>query len=581
MSIILGVCSLSQNIYQKPEKQSFCSESYSRFIHAVNGYYKSPETLSKAIGRALEEFAKELHLGYLSVHLDAPCNNLAPEGKHVCSEIYKADYDFHKIWSVEFVTGEEGHCTLYTAPVKGYDWSEQEKAEIHFLLENLFILFGRARMGQLLLKASTCDFMTSALNTRGMVLYGLELAEKKRLADYNALFMNLKNFKYINRNVGQTKGDEILIRYCHTLQGFLLPGEQISRPGGDNFFVLVKKERTELFLKFVQEIPITVDYEASYRTHRISANIGIYQIMPDDNIGNVMDLATVALNEVKHSGKGIDQLWYAPYMMGKIMHEKQISQLFPKVLADGEFLVYYQPKVSLETQELCGCEALARWSHDGKLVPPMDFVPVLEREGTVCNLDFYIFEKVCSDLRHWLDMGIEPVRVSVNFSQQHLRNPRLSDEILAIMQKYEIESRYIEIELTEMSETSNHDAMLAFLQKMRDYGICTSIDDFGTGFSSLNMLREFHMDIIKLDKSFVDKIASLPDCTSDKIVIQNIVQMVQDLQLEIISEGVETKEQANFLRKIQCNMAQGYLFDRPLPHDEFEQRLLGNRTYHV
>ena len=295
-----------------------------------------------------------------------------------------------------------------------------------------------------------------------------------------------------------------------------------------------------------------------------------------------MDLATIALNEVKHSGKGVDKLWYAPYMMEKIMHDKQISQLFPKALADGEFLVYYQPKVILETQELCGCEALARWCHEGKIVPPMEFIPVLEREGTVCNLDFFVFERACADLRRWLDMGIEPVRISVNFSQQHLRNKRLADEILAIMQKYEIESRYIEIELTEMSGAKDHDAMLSFLQKMRDYGICTSIDDFGTGFSSLNMLREFHMDIIKLDKSFVDKITSENiEVQSDKIVIENIVHMVRALKLEIISEGVETKEQADFLRDIHCNMAQGFLFDKPLPHDEFEKRLLGSRIYHV
>ncbi|MBE6875888.1 MAG: EAL domain-containing protein [Ruminococcus sp.] len=578
----MGVCSLNEKHYKKTGYQSICQESYSAFIHAINGYYQSAEVLSKTIGKEISSFAEEMHIGYLSVQLDVPCNPLVPNGKHISSEIYRTDYDSHKIWCIPFVTAEEGTCILNTAPVRGYEWSEQEKKDIHFVMENLSVRLGRARMGYLLSKANNCDFMTSALNTRGITVYGTELEKQKKLADYDALFMNLKNFKYINRNAGHAKGDEILIKYCHTLQGFLLPGEQVARPGGDNFFALIRKERTELFLKFLQEIPITVDYANSQRTYRISANIGIYQIMPDDNIGNALDFATIALNEVKHSGKGIDQLWYAPYMMEKIMHEKQISQLFPKSLADGEFLVYYQPKVVLRTRELCGCEALARWCHQGKIIPPMEFVPVLEREGTVCNLDFYIFEKVCSDLRRWLDAGIEPVRISVNFSQQHLRNPWLADEILAIMQKYEIESRYIEIELTEMSGASNHDAMLSFLQKMRDYGICTSIDDFGTGFSSLNMLREFHMDIIKLDKSFVDKIAvTAPDCVCDRIVIENIVHMIRDLQLEIISEGVETQEQANFLRNIQCNMAQGFLFDKPLPHDEFEQRLLGNRIYHV
>ena len=573
---------MNTNSEKEAEKYRICSEAYFRFFHVINKYYKTTDSLSKVISKEIAPLANEMHMGYLAVHLDAPSNSLAPHGKHINAEIYKSDYESEKIWRVEFITPEEGICVLSTAPERNYIWSECDKQEIHFFLECMFIRFGRIRMGQLLSRVSTCDFLTSALNGRGMTAYGVELKQKQKLAEYDGLFLNLKNFKYINQSVGQQKGDEILIKYCRTLQGFLLPGEKISRPGGDNFFALVRKERTQMFLRFLQEIPITIAYENSHRTYRISANVGIYRITEKDIIGDAMDFATVALNEVKHSGKGVDQLWYAPYMMDKIMHDKQISQLFPKSLADGEFLVYYQPKVMLETQKLCGCEALVRWYHQGKLVPPMDFIPVLEREGTVCNLDFYVFEKVCSDLRRWLDMGIEPVRISANFSQQHLRNPYLSEEILAVMQKYDIESRYIEIELTEMSGAKDRVAMLAFLQKMRDYGICTSIDDFGTGFSSLNMLREFHMDVIKLDKSFVDKIAlETADAASDRIVIQNIVHLVRDLQLEIISEGVETKEQADFLKNIHCDMAQGFLFDKPLPHDEFEKRLLGSRIYHV
>lgn len=573
---------MNTNQENEAKKYRICSEAYFRFFHLINQNYKTIDALSKNISKEIIPLAKEMHMGYLAVHLNAPPNSLAPHGKHINAEVYSSDYDSEKIWRVEFLTPEEGICVLSTASERNYVWTEDEKKEIHFFLECMFVRFGRIRMGQLLSKVSTCDFLTSALNGRGMTVYGTELKSQNQLVKYDGLFLNLKNFKYINQTVGQKKGDEILIKYCHTLQGFLLPKEKISRPGGDNFFVLIRKERTQLFLRFLHEVPITIPYENSHRTYRISANVGIYRINENDNISDAMDFATVALNEVKHSGKGVDQLWYAPYMMEKIMHDKQISQLFPKALADNEFLVYYQPKVLLENQKLCGCEALVRWYHHEKLVPPMDFIPVLEREGTVCNLDFYVFEKVCSDLRRWIDMGIEPVRISTNFSQQHLRNPFLAEEILNIMQNYDIESRYIEIELTEMSGAKDRVAMLDFLQKMRDYGICTSIDDFGTGFSSLNMLREFHMDVIKLDKSFVDKIAlEIPDAVSDKIIIQNIVHMVRDLQLEIISEGVETKEQAEFLRNIHCNMAQGFLFDKPLPHDEFEKRLLSNRIYHV
>ena len=191
-----------------------------------------------------------------------------------------------------------------------------------------------------------------------------------------------------------------------------------------------------------------------------------------------------------------------------------------------------------------------------------------------------MFERVCADIRDWLDRGIEPVRISVNFSQQHLQEHTLADTIISIMKKYHIESRYIEVELTEMSGAKNHDAMIEFLQEMHNQGICTSIDDFGTGYSSLNMLREFRMDIIKLDKSFLDRITlENIDYKTDAIIVENIVRMAQSLDLEIISEGVETEQQAQFLKSVHCNMAQGFLYDKPLPHDVFEQRLRGSRVY--
>ncbi len=563
-------------------KGRLCHSVYFEFMQHISGCYKSVSALCKDISKFIAPLAEELFLGYLLIHLDAPQSQLSPQEKHVECELYAGSYLPEDMQHVDFTTPENGVCIIYFCPVKYHVWSSEEMEDLLFFLKQLFMISGRAHMGQLLVKASNQDFLTSALNARGMNQYGKTLMEKNALIDYIGMFLNLKNFKYINQTVGQAKGDEILVKYCQTLQGFLLPEEKISRPGGDNFFALVRKERAEAFLNFVQEVPITIPYENTHRTYHISANVGIYQITEKDDINSAMNSASVALNEVKHSGKGIDQLWYAPYMLEKIMHDKKVSQLFPKALINGEFLVYYQPKVMLETQRLCGCEALVRWLRDGKIVPPMEFIPVLEREGTVCNLDFFVFEKACADLRRWLDMGIEPVRISVNFSQQHLHDAKLSEKILNIMQKYEIESRYIEVELTEMSGAKDHDAMLGFLQRMRDYGICTSIDDFGTGFSSLNMLRELRTDVIKLDKSFVDKIASEnTEAQSDRIVIENIVRMVRALKLEIISEGVETKEQADFLRAIHCNMAQGFLFDKPLPHDEFEKRLLGNRIYHV
>ncbi|MBR3628901.1 MAG: EAL domain-containing protein, partial [Oscillospiraceae bacterium] len=452
--------------------------------------------------------------------------------------------------------------------------------QLCFLARNLFTLLGRVRMQKLLNDATLKDIMTGSLSMTGLMRHAGMLYAKQELSRFVGIFFNIKNFKYINQSAGGRKGDEILVTYSHTLLSYLQEEECICRPGGDNFFALVLKENADDYLALLQEVPVKVRNGSEEMTFLISTTAGVYDVRPGDDIGKVMNCATIALNVAKHSDQVVEQLWYHPSMQEKIMREKQISQLFPHALRSQEFLVYYQPKVSLSTGKLCGCEALVRWRHDGRLVPPMEFVPVLEKEGTICSLDFYVFDRVCSDIRNWLDKGIELVRVSVNFSQHHLRSLDLAERIEAIMEYYRIDSSLIEIELTELSGVKNHDSMMAFLKKMHNKGICTSIDDFGTGYSSLSMLREFDMDIIKIDKSFLDRIAvNDENCRPDEIVIENIVRMAQSLDLGIISEGVERKEQAEFLRQIHCDMAQGFLFDKPLPHDVFEERLTGSRDY--
>lgn len=180
-------------------------------------------------------------------------------------------------------------------------------------------------------------------------------------------------------------------------------------------------------------------------------------------------------------------------------------------------------------------------------------------------------------MRDWKAKGIEPVRISVNFSKVHLQNPHLAEEILAVLQKYEIPPKYIEVELTEMSGYESYETLLNFVRAMRANGVSTSIDDFGTGYSSLNLLKDLNVDIIKLDKSFLSSLEN--HRKNDVIVIKNIIKMVNELDMEVIAEGVETVKQAEFLRGMHCCMAQGFLFDRPLPHDDFEKRLSGDHVY--
>ena len=562
-----------------------CSEEYLQFYYKViSSEFQTDKDAALAIAREIPILCKPLNIGKLYIMLHAPVSKFVPEGQHNEKTLYQDEdgYDETGLQRFRYDTGDRGVFLMEVYPKLGVIWTEKETWQINFLAMNIYTLLGRVRMMRLLNEAMRRDMMTGALNTPGIMRYGEMLKARNLVSKYVGIFFNIKNFKYINQSAGGRKGDELLIRYSRELLGHLREDERLCRPGGDNFFALVLKENADDFLAMLREIPLRVQTEAGEKTFLLSANAGIYDAMQDDDVAKMMNCATIALNVAKHSDQAVDQLWFHPSMQERIMHEKQVSQLFPRALREQKFLVYYQPKVNLSNGRLCGCEALVRWQHEDRLISPMEFVPVLEKEGTICSLDFYVFDRVCSDLRDWIDRGIDPVRVSINFSHQHLRSLDLADRIEAIMEYYRIDSSLIEVELTELSGVKNHDSMLAFLKKMHNRGISTSIDDFGTGYSSLSMLREFDMDIIKLDKSFLDRIAqSNENCRADEIVIENIVRMAQSLQLEIISEGVERKEQAEFLKQIHCDMAQGYLFDRPLPHDVYEERLTGSRIYQL
>ena len=291
---------------------------------------------------------------------------------------------------------------------------------------------------------------------------------------------------------------------------------------------------------------------------------------------DVLNCAAIALAYARQQNAR-NVVWFEKKMRDLDLQAQTVSVAFPKAMANGELIVYYQPKICLEDNSLCGCEALVRWVREGVIVPPMDFIPALEREGTVCDLDMYVFEAVCKDIRRWLDCGMNPVRVSVNFSKLHFKDDRFADHILDIIHRHGVPSNYIEIELTEASGFESFDNFERFSRIMRENKIEVSIDDFGTGYSSLNILKRLNVDVIKLDKSFIDTIEN--EDTQDEVFIKNIVNMINELGMRVVAEGVETNNQVEFLKKIHCSAVQGYFYDRPMPRERYEERLLEKRIY--
>ena len=389
-------------------------------------------------------------------------------------------------------------------------------------------------------------------------------------------FPDLVTNEYINQSKSPAIGDKGIILFTRNIMDMCHGDEIIARLGGDNFLVLVKKENKEQFIKALSSMQVTIPTQQQPIVLNIQSRIGIYDIQPTDSMNEIMHCSSVAMNEARiHPGNDI--VFFTKKMLDSAYHEKEILSLFNDALKNKEFIVYYQPKVSVKEQKLCGCEALVRWNRNGQIIAPGDFLPILEKEASICQLDFYVFRKVCEDIRSWLDAGIDPVRVSSNFSRLHLSNTHLAQDILEIMKEFRIDSKFIEIELTEASDFDDKVAMQKFVNELRQNGISVSIDDFGTGYSTFNAIKDLNVNVIKLDKSLLDHIGD--EKYHDEVVIKNMVNMINELKLEVVAEGVENTKQLDFLQDAKCSVIQGFIFDKPLTKEEFEKRLENKVSY--
>ena len=554
-----------------------CSDGFNKFMDLIANCENGLENLENLIGEALVHVQEELHLGKAAMVMEVRPNMYQPHGRSICHDFYT----YGKGYSTEelresYVTGNKGVFHMIFHAEVGYTWNEEEQRAIRTLSHAIYAAMRRARLKELVDRAMLTDSMTMVSNAAGMKRFMESVMAQNKLAAYNCAFMNIKNFRYYNQKVGSSQGDELLKLYAAKIRDFLLPDENITRMGGDNFIVLVKKERVGAFFERMKNINIQLWVENEPVSMAVETRMGIYDIAPGNSIDDVLNCSAIALGYTREQNSK-NVVWFERKMREKDRKVQDVSVAFPNAIKNKEMIVYYQPKVCLQDNTLCGCEALVRWERNGLIVPPMDFIPALEKEGTICELDLYVFETVCKDIRRWLDYGIKPVRVSVNFSKLHFKDENFANNILDIIHRQGIPATYIEIELTEASGFENFDNFDRFSKIMRDNGIEVSIDDFGTGYSSLNILKRLNVDIIKLDKSFIDTIQNKDE--QDEAFIKNIVNMINELGMRVVAEGVETDTQVTFLKKIACTAVQGYYFDRPMPRDRFEERLIEKRVY--
>lgn len=559
---------------------TLCSEGYRQFYNALQAETVSMDDILNLIPGALSYIADEMHLGKYEMRTEIPPNSADAVGIFDSRTLYESPSGFELLAHTRvFKSPSKGSVSFAIFPVKGYKWNDEEKSAIDFLTKNLYVVLAKARVTEMLNKRQLTDFLTNLPNTSYFMKFSNELNVRGILSQYTVIFSNLKSFNYINQTLGSQAGDTVLREYGTRLLSFFKPNELIARFGGDNFVAILRNENVDDYLRFISKINITVALGNQTRVLAISARSGIFPIPPAfSNISEAVGRANASLSYARQVNNQ-NAVWFRQEILERANREREIISYFRTALLHREFLVYYQPKVDVLTGRIGGCEALVRWKRNDQIISPAGFVPVLENEGLICDLDFYVLERVCENIKQWTELSVVPARISVNFSKLHLRNPRLIDDVMAVIHKYNVNPEFLEIEFTESASSEDYEAMERFVDELKEHGICTSIDDFGTGYSSLSLLKDLHVDVIKIDKSFIDHIAV--EGSKDRIILNSIISMIDGLETDSVAEGCETAEQAGILKKMNCTLIQGYLFDKPLPYEEYTEKLSKGHRYMV
>ena len=385
------------------------------------------------------------------------------------------------------------------------------------------------------------------------------------------VIFDINKFKVINDLHGYERGNEVLKRVAQVLQEELQPEESFCRLSADNFVMLLRYEDRKSFLKRLKTLSTQLKRDCTVADSCLVLDLafGIYEITEDIPFYIMLDRAHLALEHAKT--RTFDKCeFYNAADRNRIVAEQQIENSMEGALANREFEIYLQPKCDFVTGEILGAEALVRWNHDGRVVRPDEFIPLFERNGFILQLDMFIMEEAARLLATWQANGMPVIPLAVNFSRLHLNDSRFIPQMRRVMAQYNVPNKLLEAEITESVIFNNLARAQEVVAGLHLYGFPVAMDDFGSGYSSLNVLKELKFDSIKLDKEFLSGFEENPRAQK---VIEGAIGMIKTLGVKVVTEGVETREQADFLRKCGADLAQGYFFSRPVTVSTFEQLL--------
>ncbi|WP_226677843.1 sensor domain-containing protein [Mesobacillus jeotgali] len=418
------------------------------------------------------------------------------------------------------------------------------------------------------------DVLTGLPN-RNMVRKHLNSALSNGNGNLAVLFLDLDRFKIINDTKGHRVGDLLLKVVATRLKNAVKEQGLVSRQGGDEFIIVLKDFRKEQVIEVAERIlnefneGITIEGQEFF----VTPSIGI-SMAPEDGQDEetLIKHADTAMYLAKDRGKNNYQ-FYTDKLHGLSSRKMELENGLRKALEQNQLMLHYQPQVNLETGKIIGVEALVRWVHPEKgLISPAEFIPMAEETGLIVPLGKWVLEKAAAQNKVWQEKGYSPIPMSVNISVRQLQEDTFIDCVKQVLIDTQLAPNYLDFEITE-SVMQNSEKTALILDQLKELGITLAIDDFGTGYSSLSLLKHFPIDKIKIDKSFVDDIIHH---SNQGAMVKTIIDMGHNLEFSVIAEGVEEREQVEFLLKNGCVIGQGYHFSRPLPMEEMEQLLINN-----
>jgi diguanylate cyclase (GGDEF)-like protein len=483
------------------------------------------------------------------------------------------------------LTGNDDHTVALSA-VKGgaQDFLVKSRLERELLLRSMQYSIERKRYQVQLEHQANYDALTGLPN-RNLLHDRLRQAvfSQRSPRAMAVVFIDLDNFKFVNDSLGHGVGDKLLQGMAERLRGVLREGDTVARLGGDEFVVILNEQPSEEVIframqRIIHEVGLPMQIDGHELSLTCSAGISLY---PQDgtDVDTLLRNADAAMYRAKDHGRNNFQ-FYTSEMNERISERVVLETALRRALERNEFQLHFQQKTALRAGEkggaaggLAGAEALVRWNHpEWGLLRPERFIPLAEETGLIVRIGEWVLREACRQTRAWLDAGLAPGLVSVNLSARQFRQEGLVRTVSRILEETRLDPRHLELELTESMVMHNVQAAIATLHGLKSIGVQLSVDDFGTGYSSLAYLKDFPIDTLKIDRSFVRDIGA-GETADEGVIAQAVIQLGHALHLKVIAEGVETDAQVRFLRRHGCDEAQGFFYGEPVSVAAFQTLL--------